>query len=295
MNKPFLYTVIILLSLFCFFGCSRRGNASSQEEVKESKGEEADSFYVNKREVADKFVEHKSYSFPVSSSEPSNFGYLSVSDGEDIGVSAISLWKGYAILVDTYFSNLKMVDLRNGSVKVSSQIGSGVVTETGVWLGEATIFNDSIFVCGLDNIFVFDKSLENIKSIAVDRGTKRIWSRNADSMCVYVDYMQRENKEIVVDLVCFSSDGSVNAGKEILGPDIFAETFREKRTGGLRYRIVENSSNYFLETASGVFRLQSGIPEILQYDAVNLAFTSNEVAYFSLSSDTLTLHYYLYP
>ncbi len=293
MKNSFISLAIVML--FFFSGCSISSKSPSKEEIGTSQSEEFAKFLVENERVAINFIEYKKYSFPISNIGSDNFGYLSVIDGEDISIKGISLSEGYAILVDTYFSNLKMVNLSNGIVKTSSSIGNKVVTETGVWLGEAVFFNDSIFVCGLDSIFVFDQSPKKIRSIKVNRGAKKVWSKNIDTLCVYVDHEQFKNEEVEVDLLCISSDGNDSKITKVFNSDIFATTYREKRTGGLTYRVFSDSSGHFLETTSKVYRLQFGIPEIPQYNAVNIAITPNEIAYFTISPDTLTLHYYVYP
>lgn len=283
--------IAVALIMLCI-GCNQQvGKEKQSIESKDTSIGTASHISSSKHRVK----EYSKFSFPTTTTDPSGMGYKTVSAGPDIGVSSILLLGGSAILVDTYFSNLKMIDLGSGNVTAVSQtVGEGIVLESAVWLGEASVFNDSIYVIGFDDIYVFDDSLNQARAIQVNRGPKEIWSKSDEFLCFHLDGIQYEDLTVEWTLLCISYMGEVMRRKELVGPDVNAKKRRENRSGGIPYQVESDSSGYFLEAQGEVYELYSDIPSVIRTDANNVAFDSDKVIFFSSNSDSLVIHYYQY-
>lgn len=228
------------------------------------------------------------WGFTTSQTDPNQIGYFSVPDGEDISIRSISLWGEHAILVDSYFSNLKKVNLKTGEMTVSQQIGNGTTLETGLWLRESVVLGDYVYVCALDSIFQFNEALELTARFATPRGTKRVWKKDEEQVWIYLSSEQKEDLTIESQFMIIQKSGEMMPETMWYKSDAIHEQRVQSRTNGLVYQWEDEKKQ--LHTPYGNYPLEREIPFISEYDAINVDFSKDVVVFFSMEPEELRLY-----
>lgn len=231
----------------------------------------------------------KEYDFKVDNHKSECFGYEYWEEDEDVGVKAITLNGEYAYLVDVYHTNVKRINLHNGSVSSSLPLRQASASKSGVWLRDIAIFNDRIYVTSdRGQIYLFDLDLKIVDSIPTEVGVMIFFQNTLDSLVVYLGSKQLPDLSLEYDLLVIEKENKVSSIKKRVSLSDY--TSKESDVFGKKYRRYAEGGKNFLKTEYGVFLLKSAIQPITEYSARNIDFTSNQVVYFYMTPSEITIN-----
>jgi hypothetical protein len=234
---------------------------------------------------------YKKFSFPCNNSDYKCFGYEVWEDDEDVGVKSISLDENNAYLTDVYHNNIKKVNIEDGTITSSIPIRNTPPSKSGLWLRDITIFNNKLYVTSdIDSIYVFDKDLTLIETIASYKGTKTFYRVTNDSLFIYLNSRQMPNKTILFDLQLITKTDSKKRINLTIPINKYKENSLLKDVQGNSYQITDN----YILTKYGKLLLNTPLYEITGYIARNIDFKKDELAFYITNQSTLRLYVYKY-
>lgn len=251
--------------------------------------ESVNGYFLEKNDLIYEIKDCKEFYFQVDNHKSKCFGYEYWEEDEDVGVKSIALNGDFAYLVDTYHTNIKRINLHNGSISSSTPLRQVPASKSGVWLRDITIFNDKVYVTSdRGQIYLFDLDLKVVDSIRTKFGVTTIFQKTLDSLVIYLGEEQLPDKSIEYDLLVIEKENKISSLKKRVslsdyksqGSDVFGKKYEQYTEGGKN----------FLKTEYGVFHLRSAIQPITEYSARNIDFTSNKIAYFYMIPSKITIN-----
>jgi len=234
---------------------------------------------------------YKEYTYTCNDSDYKCFGYEAWVEDESIGVKSISLDENNAYLTDVYHNNVKKINLENGTITSSLPLRNTPPSKSGVWLRDIAIFGNKLYVTSdIDSIYVFNKDLTLIETIASFKGRKTFYRVTDDSLYVYLNSTQMPNKNISTDIQIITNDNSTKRMNLITSIDKYKENSSLADNQGNNYQVVDNC----ILTRYGKLQLNTPLYEITEYSARNIDFTKSNLAFFTTNQSSLNLYVYEY-
>lgn len=200
-----------------------------------------------------------------------SIGFIKYEDAESIGPRAILLYNARIFLPDPVYGNIKVIDIRDGSLGMSRVL---FPNQSGFsWLDDITFCNGKIWVSSFrDSIFVFDESLEVVTSISTDRGGKIFLTRESDT-CEVLNW----STKVISEYYLSNDTYKKNDSEGILLYDFY------KYSKGRRYQVKEGEESDQVVTDFGWVDLNRKYRSLSKYyDGYNIDFDESRLVYFEL-------------
>jgi hypothetical protein len=234
---------------------------------------------------------YKEYTFSCSNSDYRCFGYEIWEGDENVGVKSICLDENNAYLTDVYHNNIKKINIEDGKITSSLPLLDTPPSISGVWLRDIAIFDYKLYVTSdIDSIYVFNKDLILIETIASFKGRKTFYRVTDDSLYVYLNSTQMPDKNISVDLQLIKKIDSKKRMNLIIPIHKYKGNPLLKDNQGNSYQVVDNC----ILTMYGKLQLNTPLYEIAEYSARNMDFTKSHLAFFTTNQFSLSLYVYKY-
>lgn len=235
-------------------------------------------------------VERK-FHFRIDNSKPQLFGFDCPEEGgEGVGPCSISIHDSLGFIVDSYFRNVKEVNLINGRVVAVSDSN-----ERGGFV-DVTVFEDRVLIsCYQNLLYVYSVSLRKLDSVVV--GQPGEWKEGATWWPASGHFYWSGDS-----LFLHCNEGQVywvsSAGHQVKLVESKIPTNlvgREPSAHGKKYTVERGAEGYVLHAGKHSAKMKNDLSKMVNcYDATNLDFDSLRVAFFGISPNELTLYVYDY-
>lgn len=233
----------------------------------------------------------KKFNFRVDNCKSKSFGFdCPEMGGEGVGPCSISIHDSLGFIVDSYFRNVKEVDLNDGKVLAvtDSNEGGGFV--------DVAVFDDRVLIsCYQNLLYVYDMDFSKLDSVVIGQPGEWMpgatwWPANghfywsADSLFLYC------NEGHVYEVSLEARSARLLASR--MPADLVG---REPSAHGKRCTFEKGPNGYLLHAGKHEVKMKSDINKMVHcYDATNLDFDNSRIVFFSISSKELNLYVYYY-
>lgn len=237
---------------------------------------------------------YKIFEIKVDTSQKSLAGYKRWENDEDIGVKSICLHGNSILLVDTYHSNLKKIDLLTDTVYSSVSIAQRPCYQSGVWLRDVCVFHDKVYVTSdFGKIYIFSLAkLDLIDTITIEKGQKYFYKVTESNVQVLNGMKQLPNNSIQYNILSINENDSVVNINDIKSLKAYQSGVETNRFGEIFEIETKENGDYLVFNGENKL-LNRRYEEISTYSARNIDVVDDSVAYFSYNSsyDKLFIYY----
>src|SRR4030042_1668553 len=151
MNLKLIFSIITIIGLtFCNRSIKKNSITTENDNSK----------------IIEKEFECTQVPIPLDTSNINSFGYAIYDDIEALGPKSIDIYNNYIFIADSYFRNIKRIDLTNKEVIVSK-----IMPDTVSFPYDIIVFNEKLICADYNgNVLSFDLELKLIKAIKISHG-----------------------------------------------------------------------------------------------------------------------------
>jgi hypothetical protein len=228
--------------------------------------------------------------FEIKNYDDDFFGYKVIEEDEDIGVNSICIIEDNIYFTDTYHSNIKLYNIKKGTLLSSASISNLSPDKSGVWIRDICYFNDKIYVTSdRGEIFIYTKELKLEKILKCEIGAKTILSNTNDSLLIFFEENQLHNLDVSYDLIYINKNDDLKIINKTIGLNDYKTRLKNKYVIGKEYYLFNEDQDEYLFYKGEKIKLIKPLPEVREYTSRNIDVSSKYLVYFDSKPDKLTL------
>jgi len=241
-------------------------------------------------------ISTQTFIFKVDNKDSSftQFGYFATGNDAHTGVRGIAFDEEYVYLSDTWHKSVKKVDIQKGEIVANKRLNA----RNKFTLADITVFNDNLYVITDDTVvFILDKNLTLLNTLSVPQDynknlgeRKPIYWQTQDTLILHPELehgKQLSDFRIPVKLIYIDKNNRITSEIKLLKPNEYP--LIRGYIKGKKYEILKQDGKYYFITEYGKLPLQSDIPTLKRYGAINFDFNESTLVYFDMDSSKFVL------